>query len=94
MGTLNLGIKKEFGSNKGSLQLSIADIFQSLTYRSYIGRLTRDAFDSNVNLRYDSETSRFPVFRLVYSRSFGSNGIKNVIRPESGAKDERQRIGN
>ena len=94
MGTLNMGIKKELKNNKGSFQLSVADVFRSLTYRSYIGRLTKDAFDSNVNLRYSSETSRFPVFRLVYSRSFGSNGLKNERKPESGAKDERQRIGN
>ncbi|WP_158798004.1 TonB-dependent receptor domain-containing protein [Pedobacter sp. L105] len=94
MGTVNMGIKKELGNNKGSFQLSVADVFRSLTYRSYIGRLTRDAFDSNVNLSYSSETSRFPVFRLVYSRSFGSNGVKNERRSDSGAKDERQRIGN
>lgn len=94
MGTLNAGIKKELKNNKGSFQLSVADVFRSLTYRSYIGKLTRDAFDSNVNLRYSSETSRFPVFRLIYSRSFGSNSVKNDRRSESGAKDERQRIGN
>lgn len=92
MGTLNMGIKKELRNNKGSFQLSVADVFRSLTYRSYIGRLTRDAFDSNVNLRYSSETSRFPVFRLVYSRTFGSNGIKNERRSEGAAKDERQRL--
>ncbi|CAM4042965.1 Outer membrane receptor proteins, mostly Fe transport [Pedobacter westerhofensis] len=94
LGSLNIGIKKELRDNKGSFQLSVSDVLSSLSYRSYIGTLTRDAFDSDVRLRYSSETSKFPVFRLVYSRSFGSNGVNQQRRSEGGAKDERQRIGN
>ncbi|MET1057712.1 MAG: TonB-dependent receptor [Pedobacter sp.] len=94
MGSLNIGMKKEFSKNKGSVQLSVTDVFSSLTYRSYIGTLTRDAFDTNASLKYSSETSRFPIFRLSYSRAFGSNGVSSQRRSESGAKEERQRIGN
>jgi len=94
LGTVNIGVKKELKKNQGSIQLSVTDIFRSLTYYSYIGTLTRDAFDTMARLKYQGETSRFPVIRLSYSRTFGSGGIKDPKRSDNGARDERQRIGN
>jgi hypothetical protein len=93
-GILNIGIKKDLGEHKGSLQLSIADVLRSGSYHSYIGALTRDAFDSNVAISYQPETAMIPVVKLSYSRSFGSTSSQTKKRNENTAKDAQDRIGN
>jgi outer membrane receptor protein involved in Fe transport len=90
-GVLNLGVKKELGNNKGSFQLSVSDILMSSSYSSYIGSLTRDAFNSQVFVRYNPESRNFPIIKLTYYRSFGSAKGKSQ-RSEDGTKEERSRI--
>jgi hypothetical protein len=70
VGEINLGVKKEL--NKGSLQFSITDLFRMVNYKSDVGEVANDAFDTHTYISYDTETRRFPVFRLSYSLSFGS----------------------
>ena len=94
LGTLNAGIKKELKNNNGSFQLSVTDLLRSLTYNSYIGSLTQDAFDSKIHINYVSESSKFPVIRLSYSRTFGSSGIKSQKKDHTGANDELLRVRN
>ena len=93
-GILNIGIKKDLGDHKGSLQLSIADVLRSGSYHSYIGALTRDAFNSNVAISYQPETAMIPVVKLSYSRSFGSTSSQTKKRNGNTAKDAQDRIGN
>jgi hypothetical protein len=90
-GMLNLGIKKELDNNKGSFQLSVADLLSSASYYSYIGHLTSDAFNSQVYVGYNSESRRFPIIKLTYYRSFGSKA-KSQRKDDNASKDERSRL--
>jgi len=90
-GMLNFGMKKELPNNKGSFQLSVADLLMSGSYSSYIGSLTRDAFNSQVYVRYNGESRSFPIFKLTYYRAFGSANNKST-RKEDASRDERKRL--
>jgi len=86
---LNLGFKKELKNNKGSLQLSVTDLLQQEKYNIHYGTLTQEAFSINNHVIVNTETTRMPVFRLSYSRSFGSNKSANTKR---NTVDELDRI--
>lgn len=88
---LNLGIKKELDNNKGSFQLSFTDLLSSASYYAYIGHLTRDAFNSQVWVRYNGESRSFPIIKLTYYRSFGSKN-KTQRKDDNASKDERRRL--
>jgi len=90
-GVLNFGIKKQLQNNKGSFQLSVADLLMSGSYSSYIGGITRDAFNSKVYVRYNGESRSFPIFKLTYYRSFGAANNKPA-RKEDVSRDERNRL--
>ena len=91
-GMLNAGIKKELHNNMGSFQLSVTDVLMSASYYSYIGKLTKDAFNSQVYVRYNGESRSFPVFKLSYYRSFGSANNKSQKKEDVASKDERSRL--
>ena len=90
-GSLNAGIKKELGNNKGSLQLSVTDMLRTLRMHSYNGAVTTEAFDIKSHVRYSAESRKFPIIRLSYSRSFGAASPKNQ-RKRDDVPDEAQRI--
>jgi iron complex outermembrane recepter protein len=87
---LNIGIKKELENNKGSFQFSITDILRNELYNIHYGKLTQEAFHINSQVIVYTETSRVPVFRLTYSRSFGNNKTKRLQSNIS--TDEQERI--
>jgi outer membrane receptor protein involved in Fe transport len=87
---VNLGMKKELG--KGSLKLSVEDIFRGSSYESDLGLLTKDAFNSKVHVIYYGESRVVPIFKLTYYRSFGSSGDKDQQKRDSGAGEERSRL--
>ena len=91
-GALNAGIKKELNNNRGSFQLSVTDLLGSISFNSYYGAVTKEAFDIKNNVRYNTESSTFPIIRLAYSRSFGSAAAKNGGKASGGADEERDRI--
>ncbi|GAA3961223.1 outer membrane beta-barrel family protein [Mucilaginibacter dorajii] len=88
---VNLGFKKELNNNKGSFQLSIADIFAGSSYRGHSGILVTDAFDTDVQISYRPESYFRPIIKLSYSRSFGSTS-KKATRDTNGTKAEQQRL--
>lgn len=90
-GMLNFGMKKELPNNKGSFQLSVADVLMSGSYASYIGGLTKDAFNSQVYVRYNGESRSFPIFKLTYYRAFGTASNKPA-RKNDVSRDERSRL--
>jgi outer membrane receptor protein involved in Fe transport len=90
-GSLNAGIKKELGNNKGSFQLSVTDFLRTLRTHSYNGAVTAEAFDIKSHVRYSAESRKFPIIRLSYSRSFGSASTKNQRKPNA-VPDETERI--
>lgn len=86
----DLGIKKDLGDNRGSLQLSVSDVFRGANYVSLFGALVPDWFDSNVAVSYQGESHSFPIIKLSYFRPFGSSLKKNK-KPDS-TKEEQQRL--
>jgi iron complex outermembrane recepter protein len=87
----NAGIKKELINNRGSFQLSVADLFMKQRYHVYYGTVAEEAFSIKSNVMVNTESSKFPIIKLTYSRSFG-RGIKNERKQASGSQDERERI--
>lgn len=87
-GQLNVGVKKDLG--KGALQFTVTDVFRSLNYKTYVGVVGKDAFDSHNYLSYDPESRKFPLLRLTYSRSFGST-TQSRTRSDR-AREEKDRI--
>jgi iron complex outermembrane receptor protein len=92
MGALNLGIKKELQNNKGSFQLSVTDVFQTMKIHTSYGSLTEEAFSIRNNVYIDLESSKSPIFKLSYTRSFGSGN--NQHKQAGSAKDEKERVRN
>jgi hypothetical protein len=86
---LNFGFKKELKNSKGSLQLSVTDLLRQEKYNIHYGTLTQEAFSITNNVIVYTETTRMPVFRLSYSRSFGNNKSANTKRS---TVDELDRI--
>ncbi|MFC0512559.1 TonB-dependent receptor domain-containing protein [Mucilaginibacter angelicae] len=87
---LNFGLKKEIG--KGNLKLSVTDVFRSGRYQSDVGLLTTDAFNTRVHVIYNTESRLGTIVKLTYYRPFGSTGIKNREKRDSGSGDERSRL--
>ncbi|MDO3626423.1 TonB-dependent receptor [Mucilaginibacter sp. BT774] len=87
---VNLGVKKQLGN--GSLKLSVTDVFRSGSYKSDLGMLTTDAFNSKVHVIYYGESRITPIIKLTYYRPFGSTGNKNQQKRDSGAGEERSRL--
>jgi hypothetical protein len=75
MGALNMGVKKQFNKNHGSLQLSVADIFSTMHINTYYGTVTREAFSIQNHVSIDLESARSPIVKLTYSRSFGKESV-------------------
>jgi len=90
-GSLNAGIKKELGNNKGSFQASVTDFLGTLRTHSYNGAVTTEAFDIKSHVRYSAESRKFPIIRLSYSRSFGSASPKTQKKRDT-VPDEAERI--
>ncbi|MEL6275678.1 MAG: outer membrane beta-barrel family protein, partial [Bacteroidota bacterium] len=90
-GAINLGIKKELPLSKGSLQLSVEDLFKTQLFRSSFGYLGEQYFDILGDVRFRSEAGRYRIIRLSYFRSFGS-GRQTIA--QRAASDERTRLGN
>lgn len=91
-GTLNMGIKKVFKNDGGSLQLSITDLFRNMRFSNYYGALTEEAFSIKSHVTYSTESAKFPIIKLTYSWSFGSGGMKIQKKENDESKDERDRI--
>lgn len=89
-GMLNAGIKKDLKNNRGSFQLSVTDLFKSMSVSGYFGTLTDEAFSINAHFIYTAESYNDRIVRLTYSRSFG-NGKQHNDRGGV-SKDERDRI--
>jgi hypothetical protein len=92
-GSLNAGIKKELGNNKGSFQVSVTDFLRTLRTHSYNGAVTTEAFDIKSHVRYSAESRKFPIIRLFFSKSFGSASPKNQGKRDA-VPDETERIRN
>jgi iron complex outermembrane recepter protein len=91
-GSVNGGIKKDLKGNKGSLQLSVSDIFKTMKFNNYFGALTTEAFNVKNHVRINTESSHTQIVKLTYSRSFGSGNAKSRGSQAIGSQDEMERV--
>jgi iron complex outermembrane recepter protein len=91
-GALNLGVKKDFKNNNGSLQLSVTDILRTMQITSSYGQFTQEAFSLSSRLDFNLESRTFPIVKLTYSKSFGSNSGSSQRKQANAANDERGRV--
>jgi iron complex outermembrane receptor protein len=89
-GSLNAGIKKELNNNGGSFQLSVADILSSVRIQVRYGTLTQEPFNIKSYVDVRTESSKFPIIKLTYSKSFGSTRASGQAKQATG--DERDRL--
>jgi outer membrane receptor protein involved in Fe transport len=85
-GQVTLGLQKILPTDKGTLRLTISDIFWT-----NIGRYTSTIPALNINT---SDTFVFEprVVRLTYTRSFGSKSVKAAKNRATGSDEERGRV--
>jgi len=74
------------------LQFSVTDVLTSMNIISHIGMLTEEAFESVARVHYQPESTNHRIFRLSYSKSFGSKKIKEKKQRASGATEENARV--
>ncbi|MFT3935238.1 MAG: TonB-dependent receptor [Chitinophagaceae bacterium] len=91
-GVLNTGIKKDLKNNGGSLQLSVSDILMQERYDIRYGTIVPEAYDIVSHVVVNTESTRFPIFKLTWSKSFGG-GIKERKQNNS-SLDEKERVRN
>lgn len=91
-GTLNAGIKKDLNKDRGSIQLTVADLFKSIHYTSSYGILTEEAFSIKSHVVYKPESAHNSIVKLTYTRSFGNSGMKDRKSRSAVSDDERSRI--
>lgn len=91
-GSLNAGIKKQLKNNGGSFQLSVADILKSVRFRVRYGTLTEEPFAIRSYVDVRTESSKAPIIKLTYSRSFGGTGTGNKDKQGNQSRDERDRL--
>jgi iron complex outermembrane recepter protein len=89
-GVLNAGVKKELKKNGGSFQLSVSDILSTERYILNYGTLTEEAFSIRNHVAFYPESVAFPIIKLTYSRSFGSNKAKAQVN--TGNNEEQERV--
>lgn len=89
-GVLNAGIKKELKKNGGSFQLSATDILRDERINVFYGTVTQEAFSIQSHVHIITESAKFPIIKLTYSRTFGNN--KTKTQKLNSADDEQNRI--
>jgi iron complex outermembrane recepter protein len=83
-GEMGAGISKQIFQNKGTLRLSIRDIFYTQNYSGY-SRFQNS--DEPFDIKWDSR-----VARITFSYRFGK-ALKPVKRSGGGATEETERVG-
>jgi outer membrane receptor protein involved in Fe transport len=91
-GVVNGGVKKDLKNEGGTLQFSVSDIFKTTSFHNSLGSLTQEAFGLQSYLNFNPESRRAQIFKLTYTRSFGSSKGSAGRTGDAGSKDEQERI--
>lgn len=85
-GFVNVGVQKKLNEGKGSLKLTITDLFWTNRTRTTSGV---EALNTSGGWMVINEPR---VVRLTYSRSFGSNTVKAATKRSTASEEERKRL--
>ncbi|WP_421828787.1 outer membrane beta-barrel protein [Larkinella sp.] len=85
-GQISLGLQKTLPKEKGTLRLTMSDLFWTNTARY---NSTIPALNINTTVRFLFEPR---VVRLTYNRSFGSKTVKAARNRATGSEEERTRL--
>jgi hypothetical protein len=66
-------------------------LLRSTNYKSYVGAVTEEAFETKAYISWFAESTKFPIVKLTYTKSFGNNKAKTE-KHETASKDETDRI--
>lgn len=91
-GVLNAGIKKELKNNGGSFQLAVSDPLRTNVITSYFGALTQEAFDLKSHVNFHTESGKYLLIKLSYTKSFGSARAGGPQKKDNSATDESERL--
>lgn len=80
-----MGIKKELKNNRGTVQATVSDLLRTMHINSYYGAVTEEAFSVKNHVHFSTESSRMPVIKVTYSKSFGSIRSTGGSKPDSGS---------
>lgn len=83
--SISTGLSKQVLKGKGSIKLSVSDIFNTLRFRGMINFSGQSS-----DFRQQGETRQF---RINFSYRFGNNGVKAARQRNSGSDDENKRVG-
>ncbi len=85
LGSVNAGIQKRIGDGKGTIRLSMDDIFYTNTWR---GNINVPQVHLNSLWKYDAHLQQV---KLTFTWNFGNNELKGVS-VESGSEEEQGRV--
>jgi iron complex outermembrane recepter protein len=77
-GMLNFGIAKKLKNEKGKFQLAVTDVFKTMNIYTQTAHVTPVVFIKQTNIHYKDESSYNRIFKLTYSRTFGSKTNKRI----------------
>lgn len=92
VGSLSLGVQKEFNKNFGTLTFSVYDLLRSQINTHAYGTFAREAFSLDSKVTFFDESRRRQIFRLTYYKSFGNSAIKDQRKRTLGSKEEIDRL--
>jgi hypothetical protein len=85
-GFVNVGVQKKFSGNKGTLRLSISDLFWNMRLE-VVNDLPALNMYQDLGLLFEPR-----VVRLTYSRNFGNTHVKAAKQRATGSEEERRRV--
>lgn len=85
-GALNVGVQKKLEKERGTLSLSVSDVFWTsrIYTRSYVPAANLDV---DLDILFDTR-----VVKLTYSRNFGNKNVKAAKQRKTGSEEERSRV--
>jgi hypothetical protein len=82
--SISTGLSKQVLKGKGSVKVSVSDIFNTLKFRGGI-----NFSGQHTDLVQQGETRQF---RINFSYRFGNNGVKAARQRNTGTEDENKRV--
>jgi iron complex outermembrane recepter protein len=89
-GVLNFGMAKKLNKERGTIQLSVADVLKSFRIYTDLAVVTPVVFIQQSRVQYKDETAYNRVFKLTYSRHFG-RAVNTRNKGKSG-EEELERV--